>query len=148
MGLREGPPAVPLPLLVATSHAGDSLPMDNVLAGYTAVPNNMALGATWEPAYAQRVGEIVGRELTATGINFLLGPSLDVLERPSPLSAGDLGTSVFGGDPYWTGQMGIAYVTGVHSGSVGRLAVAARSFPGKGSSDLSLIHISEPTRPY
>ena len=138
------PPAVPLPLLVATSHAGDSLPMDNMLAGYTAVPNNMALGATWEPAYAQRVGEIVGRELTATGINFLLGPSLDVLERPSPLSAGDLGTSVFGGDPYWTGQMGIAYVTGVHSGSVGRLAVAARSFPGKGSSDRS-VDVEVPT---
>ncbi|MBK7216112.1 MAG: hypothetical protein IPH95_03355 [Candidatus Promineofilum sp.] len=138
------PPAVPLPLLLATSHAGDSLPMDNVLAGYTAVPNNMALGATWEPAYAQRVGEIVGRELTATGINLLLGPSLDVLERPSPLSAGDLGTSVFGGDPYWTGQMGIAYVTGVHSGSVGRLAVAARSFPGKGSSDRS-VDVEVPT---
>lgn len=132
------PPNVPLPLLLATSHAGDSLPMDNILAGYTAVPNNMALGATWEPAYAQRVGEIVGRELTATGINLLLGPSLDVLERPSPLSAGDLGTNVFGGDPYWTGQMGSAYVTGVHEGSVGRLAVAARSFPGKGSSDRSV----------
>ena len=37
------PPTVPLPLLLATSHAGDSLPMDNVLAGYTAVPNNLSL---------------------------------------------------------------------------------------------------------
>ena len=138
------PPTVPLPLLLATSHAGDSLPMDNVLAGYTSVPNNMALGATWRPAYAQRVGEIVGRELTATGINMLLGPSLDVLERPSPLSAGDLGTNVFGGDPYWTGQMGSAYVTGVHEGSVGRLAVTARSFPGKGSSDRS-VDVEVPT---
>jgi beta-N-acetylhexosaminidase len=86
------PRANPIPLLVATIHDADSLPTSNVLAGYTPVPNNMALGATWQPAYVQRVGEIVGRELAATGVNLLLGPSLDVLERPSPLSAGDLGT--------------------------------------------------------
>ena len=126
---------VPLPLLIATDHAGDSLPVNNVLAGFTALPNNMALGATWEPAYARRVGEIAGRELTATGINLLLGPSLDVLERPSALSAGDLGTHSFGGDPYWVGLMGRAYVEGAHTGSGSRLAVVARSFPGKGSSD-------------
>ena len=129
------PPAVPIPLLIATSDAGDSLPVDNVLAGYTPVPNHMALGATWEPAYARRVGEIVGGELAATGVNLLLGPALDVLERPAPLSAGDLGTSVFGGDPYWTGLMGRAYIEGVHNGGQNRLAVVARSFPGKGSSD-------------
>ena len=129
------PRANPIPLFVATIHDADSLPTSNVLAGYTPVPNNMALGATWEPAYAQRVGEIVGRELAATGINLLLGPSLDVLERPSPLSAGDLGTHVFGGDPYWVGLMGRAYVEGVRAGADNRLAVVARSFPGKGSSD-------------
>ena len=126
---------VPVPLLVATHNDGDSLPVTNVMAGYSAVPNNMALGATWEPAYARRVGEIVGDELAATGINMLLGPSLDVLERPSPLSAGDLGTHSFGGDPYWVGLMGRAYIEGVHTGANNRLAVAARSFPGMGSSD-------------
>lgn len=126
---------VAIPLFIGTSNDGDSLPVDNVLAGYTAVPSNMALGATWEPAYARRVGEIVGRELAATGINLLLGPSLDVLERPSPLNEGDLGTHAFSGDPYWTGLLGRAYVEGVHSGSASRLIVAARSFPGKGSSD-------------
>ncbi len=129
------PPAVPVPLLIATVQDGDSLPRRNIMAGYTPVPNNMALGATWQPAYARRIGEVVGDELAATGINLLLGPSLDVLERPSPLSAGDLGTSVFGGDPYWVGSMGRAYIEGLHSGAGQRLAVAARSFPGQGSSD-------------
>jgi len=126
---------VAIPLFIATSNDGDSLPVDNVLAGYTALPSNMALGATWEPAYARRVGEIVGRELAATGVNLLLGPSLDVLERPSPLNEGDLGTHAFSGDPYWTGLLGRAYIEGAHSGSANRLIVAARSFPGKGSSD-------------
>ncbi len=129
------PDFVPIPLVIAISHDGDSLPLTNIMPGYTELPNQMALGATWEPAYARRVGEIAGRELTATGINFLLGPSLDVLERPSPLSAGDLGTQSFGGDPFWVGVMGRAYIDGVHSGGNSRIAVAARSFPGKGGSD-------------
>ncbi len=126
---------MPIPLLIATQNDGDSLPITNALGGYTPIPNHMALGATWDPDYARRVGEVVGRELEVTGINLLLGPTLDILETPSPLSLGDLGTHSFGGDPYWVGLMGRSYIEGVHSGSNNRLAVAARSFPGKGSSD-------------
>lgn len=129
------PPVVPLPILIATQNDGDSLPVANVMSGFTPVPNHMALGATWRPEYARQVGEVVGRELEASGINLLIGPTLDVLERPSPLSAGDLGTRSFGGDPYWVGLMGRAFTEGVHTGSNNRLAVVARSFPGKGSSD-------------
>src|SRR5690606_36863320 len=103
---------VPIPLIIATRNDGDALPVANAPLGFTSVPNAMALGATWEPEHARRVGEIVGRELAATGVNLLLGPTLDVLERPSPLSAGDLGTHSFRGDPYWVGLMGRAYVEG------------------------------------
>lgn len=132
---QPGPQIVPLPLLIATQNDGDSLPIANVLGGYTPIPNPMALGATWNPDYARRVGEVVGQELEATGINLLLGPTLDILETPSPLSPGDLGTHSFGGDPYWVGLMGRSYIEGAHGGSNNRLAVVARSFPGKGSSD-------------
>lgn len=130
-----GQVATPIPLLIATILDGDSLPTTNLLPGFTAIPNNMAIGATWNPDNARRIGEVAGRELDATGINLLLGPSLDVLERPNPRSASDLGTNSFGGDPYWTGLMGRAYTAGIRAGSSGRLAVSARSFPGKGSSD-------------
>lgn len=136
--LLPGPPANPIPLLVATLNDGDSTGSTSQRDGYTALPANMALGATWRPQYARDVGQIAGRELSATGINLLLGPALDVLERPSPLSAGDLGTSSFGGDPYWVGLMGQAYVAGIHEGSNDRVAVVATSFPGKGSSDRSV----------
>lgn len=132
---EPNPETVPIPLLIAVQNDGDALPMTNVVAGFTAVPNNMALGATWNPDYARRVGIVIGHEFEASGINMLLGPSLDVLESPSPLSAGDLGTHSFGGDPYWVSLMGRAYIEGVHAGSNNRLAVAPRSFPGKGSSD-------------
>lgn len=129
------PRSATVPLLIATSHAGDSLPADNMMTGFTQLPNYMSIGATWNPELARRVGQIAGGELAAVGVNMILGPSLDVLENPTPLSAGDLGTSTFGGDPYWVGLMGKAYIEGIHSGADNRIAVVATSFPGKGSSD-------------
>jgi len=42
----------------------------------------MAIGATWDPANARDVGQIVGRELAAMGVNLLLGPVVDVLNNP------------------------------------------------------------------
>ena len=127
-----------IPLFIATQHEGDGPPYSQIYSGLTEIPSAMAIGATWQPDLAEDVGQVVGRELAALGINFLLGPSLDVLESPSPESPGDLGVRSFGGDPYWVGLMGQAYTAGVHSGSNGRLALVARHFPGQGSSDRPL----------
>lgn len=127
-----------VPLFVAVSYAGNGMPFTGITNGMTPIPSQMALGATWNPAYAETVGRIVGEELSTLGINMLLGPSLDVLETPHPTSAGDLGVRAFGGDPFWVGQMGQAYIQGVHTGSDGRLAVVAGHFPGLGASERSL----------
>ncbi|MFN2138090.1 MAG: glycoside hydrolase family 3 N-terminal domain-containing protein, partial [Candidatus Promineifilaceae bacterium] len=129
------PVGLRLPLFIAMSHDGQAKNGETINGGFTAVPTNMAMGATWDPVYARRIGRIVGQELSAAGINMLLGPTLDVLESPAPLNPADLGTRTFGGDPYWVGRMGQAYISGVHEGSDDRLAVIARNFPGKGSSD-------------
>ncbi|MCB9432512.1 MAG: hypothetical protein H6668_11060 [Ardenticatenaceae bacterium] len=125
----------PLPLLIGMAHEGDGPPYTTLFNGLSQLPNNMAIGATWQPKMAQQVGQVVGRELTAVGVNMLFGPTLDVLENPDPASRSDLGTRVFGGDPYWVGQMGSAYTSGVHEGSRNRMAVVATHFPGNGSSD-------------
>jgi beta-N-acetylhexosaminidase len=69
------------------------------------------------------------------GINLVLGPSLDVLQDPRQIGQGDLGVRSFGGDPYWAGVMGGAFIEGLHSGSGGRLGVVAKHFPGLGGSD-------------
>jgi len=82
-----------------------------------------------------RWGRCSGQELSALGINFLLGPSLDVLDLPKIEITSNLGTRTFGGDPFWVGEMGRAYIRGVHQGSNGKLAVAAKHFPGYGGSD-------------
>lgn len=131
-GSNSLPPYVPL--LIAVNHEGDGYPFTDIQSGVTALPNEMAIGATWDPSQAEATGRIAGTELSALGINMLLGPSLDVLETPLPQGA-DLGTRVFGGDPYWVGLMGQAYIRGVHSGSNGQVAAVAKHFPGHGGSD-------------
>jgi len=123
-----------VPLFVGIDQEGNGYPTDQILSGLTPLPSEMAIGATWNTELARRVGEVRGRELAAIGFNLFLGPSLDVLEAPA-VSGGDLGTRVFGGDPFWVGEMGRAYVAGLHSGSDNRLRVIAKHFPGVGGSD-------------
>lgn len=123
-----------VPLFVGIAQEGNGYPTDQILSGLTPLPSEMAIGATWSTDLAARVGEVRGRELAALGLNLYLGPSLDVLEAPAVLG-GDLGTRVFGGDPFWVGEMGRSYVTGLHTGSNNQLLVVAKHFPGVGGSD-------------
>lgn len=135
--LRTGQEFTPafIPLFIGISQEGNGPPYDQIFNGLTPLPSAMALGATWRPELARQIGSIEGSELAALGINLLLGPSLDVLETPRETSSGDLGVRTFGGDPYWVGEFGKAFVTGVHEGSNNRIAVIAKHFPGHGASD-------------
>lgn len=122
------------PLFVGIAQEGDSYPTDQIINGLTPLPNDMAIGATWDVSYAEQVAEVRGRELADLGFNLYISPSLDVLENPSA-SGNDLGTRVFGGDPFWVGEMGRAYVKGLHEGSGNRILVIAKHFPGVGGAD-------------
>lgn len=124
-----------IPLFIGLSQEGDGYPYNQILSGLTALPNEMALGATWKPEYARQVGNILGKELVTLGINLLVGPSLDILESPQTEGSNNLGTRTFGGDPFWVGSMGQMYIQGIHEGSQGQLAVIATHFPGHGGSD-------------
>lgn len=124
-----------IPLLIGISQEGDLSPNDQILNDITPLASQMAVGATWQTRAAEETGSILGAELSALGFNLLLGPSLDVLDLPQSEGGRDLGTRTFGGDPYWVGQMGQAFVRGVHQGSHSRMAVIAKHFPGRGSSD-------------
>lgn len=122
------------PLFVGVAQEGDGYPTDQILNDLTPLPSEMAIGATWDVSFAEQVAEIRGRELADLGFNLYMGPSLDVLENPSA-SGGDLGTRVFGGDPFWVGEMGRAYVKGLHEGSENKILVIAKYFPGLGGAD-------------
>lgn len=124
-----------LPLMVATDNEGDLFPFTNVTNGFTQVPNNMTIGATWRKKHAEATGSIAGQELSAAGVNMLLGPVVDVLGNPRSGGNGDIGIRSFGGDATWVGELAAAYVRGVHEGSAGRMITVAKHFPGHGGSD-------------
>ncbi|MFH1635792.1 MAG: glycoside hydrolase family 3 N-terminal domain-containing protein [Chloroflexota bacterium] len=124
-----------VPLFIGIAQGGDGYPNDQILNGLTPLPSQLAIGATWNTDLARQVGAVSGGELSALGINLLFGPSLDVLENPHLEGASGLGVRAFGGDPFWVGEMGRAYIAGLHEGSEGRMAVAGTHFPGLGSSD-------------
>ncbi len=124
-----------IPLFIGISQEGDGFPYDQLLNGLTALPSQMALGATWSTDLSNQVGAVLGKELSGLGFNLLLGPSLDVLEVTGSDSGGNLGVRTFGGDPFWVGAMGQAYIKGIHEGSNGKMVVAAKHFPGFGGSD-------------
>ena len=123
-----------VPLFIGSTEEQDGYPTDQILNGLTSLPSEMAIGATWNTELAERVGQVRGGELAALGFNLYIGPSLDVLENPSS-SGGDLGTRAFGGDPFWVGEMGRAYVAGLHQASNNKLLVIAKHFPGVGGAD-------------
>ena len=127
-----------VPLLIAVQATEDGVAPISYVHGSSSTPTQMAIGATWDRETAETVGAVLGRELSALGINLYLGPDLDVLYVPRPGDPADLGTRVFGGDPFWVGQMGISYIAGLHGGSDGRLLVAPRHLPGLGSADRPL----------
>ncbi|MFQ5460175.1 MAG: glycoside hydrolase family 3 N-terminal domain-containing protein, partial [Anaerolineae bacterium] len=126
-----------VPLLIALAQKGGGFPDSPLVGGVTPLPSPMALGATWRPEQAEGIGELVGRELAAVGVNLLLAPDLDVLAVPLPGGPGDRGVSSFGGSPQWVGRLGARYVAGVHTGGRGRVATAVGHFPGIGGADRS-----------
>ncbi|HLF80898.1 MAG TPA: glycoside hydrolase family 3 N-terminal domain-containing protein, partial [Anaerolineales bacterium] len=134
-GATQTPERVYVPLLIGISQEGNGPPFSQIRSGLSQLPSAMAIGATWDAEVARSAGELLGRELEALGFNLLFGPSLDVLQDPNQIGQGDLGVRAFGGDPYWVGVMGGAFIEGLHAGSGGRLGVVAKHFPGLGGSD-------------
>lgn len=130
-----GSPSPYIPLFVALSQGGDGAPYDQILTGLTPLPSQMAVGATWNPEYAEQVGRVLGDELSRIGVNLVIGPSLDIINSEQNQNWNDLGVRSFGSSPFWVGVMGRSYIRGIHQGSNGKVGVIANNFPGRGSAD-------------
>lgn len=112
------------PFLIAADQEGGQL---NALGEpWTQFPGAMALGATRDPALAERVGYASARELRAVGINVSYGPVLDVVaSRESPT----LGIRSFGDDADLVATLGAAFIRGTQRAGV---AATGKHFPGMG----------------
>ncbi len=126
-----------VPLFIGVKQLGDGYPGDQILSGLTKMPSQMAIGASWDLSLANRVGEALGEELDILGFNLYLGPNLDVIETANNEAAAALGVNAYGGNPFWVGEMGKAFIRGLHTGSNNRMVVVAQNFPGTGNSDRS-----------
>ncbi len=124
-----------VPLYIGISQEGGGFPNDQILTGLTRIPNQMSIGATWNTNLANQAGQTMGYELSALGFNLYYGLSLDVLTSDEPAANPELSTRTFGGDPYWVGELGRHYISGIKSGSSGKIAVFAKHFPGRGGSN-------------
>ncbi len=78
-------------------------------------PAGIALGATWNPALVERIGQALADETRAKGAHILLAPTVNI--HRSPLSGRNF--EFFAEDPYLSGRMAVAYITGLQSRGVG-----------------------------
>ena len=84
----------------------------------TAMPAGINLAATWDPALAERVGVQIGRDARAKGVNFLLGPGLNIYR--SPLNGRNF--EYYGEDPFLASRIAVGYIDGVQSQGVSATA--------------------------
>jgi beta-N-acetylhexosaminidase len=87
----------------------------------------MATGATGEPDYARRMGEITASEARALGIQQILAPVVDVNNNAAnPV----INVRSYGEDPVEVGRYAAAFVKGAQSRGV---IATAKHFPGHGN---------------
>ena len=124
----------PLLLIAADQEGGQLMAMGDAL---TQFPGNMALGATRDPALARQVGQAMGQELAAMGVNINYAPICDLNTHPLNPS---LGIRAFSDDAELTAVMAVAMVEGIQSAGV---AATVKHFPGKGEAAVD-SHYSMP----
>lgn len=112
-----------IPMLIAIDQEGGIVYR---LGSGSALPGNMAVGATNDPKYAELTGEIIGRELNALGINTNFAPDIDTNSNPNnPV----IGLRSFSDDPEMVAKMGNATIKGLNTGKV---ISTVKHFPGHG----------------
>ncbi len=80
----------------------------------TAYAGGAALAATWDPGLARKVGEGLGRDARARGVDFLLGPGVNIAR--SPVSGRNF--EYLSEDPYLNAQLVVPYIEGVQAQGV------------------------------
>ena len=80
----------------------------------TCFPTAATMANAWNEDLGERMGELLGEEAAAQGVNVLLGPGLNI--KRNPLCGRNF--EYFSEDPYLAGKMAAAYVRGIQSKGV------------------------------
>ncbi|MBE5843022.1 MAG: glycosyl hydrolase [Butyrivibrio sp.] len=93
--------------------AGDHLGLNESLPA-TCFPTAATVANSWDTELGEAMGEALGEEAMALGVNVLLGPGLNI--KRSPLCGRNF--EYFSEDPYLAGKMAASYVRGIQSKGV------------------------------
>jgi beta-glucosidase len=80
----------------------------------TSYPGGVALAATWDRDYARALGESLGADARARGVQFLLGPGVNIAR--SPVAGRNF--EYLSEDPYLNAELVVPYIAGVQSRGV------------------------------
>jgi beta-glucosidase len=80
----------------------------------TAYAGGVALAATWDPAFARKLGESLGKDARARSVNFLLGPGVNIAR--SPVAGRNF--EYLSEDPFLNSALVAPYIEGVQSEGV------------------------------
>lgn len=80
----------------------------------TCFPTTATMANTWNEDLGEKLGECLGEEAAAQGVNVLLGPGINI--KRNPLCGRNF--EYFSEDPYLAGKMAAAYVRGIQSKGV------------------------------
>jgi beta-glucosidase len=77
----------------------------------TALPCELSLAATWNPALAMRYGEVIGREARDLNYGMVEGPDINIARVPQNGRTFE----GYGEDPFLTSQTAVAVIRGIQS---------------------------------
>ncbi|KAK6361883.1 hypothetical protein TWF730_005595 [Orbilia blumenaviensis] len=118
----------PYPLLIAIDQENGGLNNLCDTLHIRQFPGAMGMAATGSPELCREVAKATALEVSSVGVNWVLGPVLDVLNpnaRTQPL-----GVRTMGHEPEEVSEMGVAFMRGLQDGGV---AACAKHFPSYGN---------------
>lgn len=87
---------------------------DNLGETSVCFPVGVAMGATWNPALIEQVGEALAAEVRAKGAHVLLAPTVNI--HRTPIAGRNF--ECFAEDPYLSGTIATAYINGLQKTGV------------------------------
>src|SRR6202166_5135879 len=75
----------------------------------TAYPAGIALAASWDRELARRVGVAMGKDASARGVHFILGPGMNIYRAPM----NGRNFEYFGEDPFLASRMAVSVISGI-----------------------------------
>ena len=89
----------------------------------TAYPADIAVAASWDTELAHRFGVSMGKDARARGVNFILGPGMNIYRAPMC----GRNFEYFGEDPFLASRMAVAEIKGIQEE---RVYATAKHFAG------------------